>query len=83
VTHERNLLSDYLHDLGLPADQRARLLLLVAAVVENEVLTERQACAQIVVSGGDGKERLETAIAHGPNVAIAQAILERGTTWLT
>lgn len=34
--------------------------------------------ARVVVAGGDGVDRLETAIQYGPNAAIAEAVLARG-----
>lgn len=78
MSHERDCLTDYLHDLGLSQDQIGQLIMLVDAVVSEEVDQERRACAQIVLKGGDGKERMETAIRYGPNVALVEAILERG-----
>ena len=50
----------------------------VVDAIRLAVKAEREACAKIVLDGGDGRDRLETAIAHGPNAAIAEAILARG-----
>lgn len=33
--------------------------------------------AKLVIAGGDSVDRLETAITHGPNAAIAEAILAK------
>lgn len=50
----------------------------IASAIRVAVLEERQACAKIVLDGGDGVDRMETAIRLGGNAAIAEAILARG-----
>jgi hypothetical protein len=57
----------------VPVDLEAR----IAAAIRDAVAEEREACARIVLAGGDEVDRLETAITHGPNAAIAAAILAR------
>lgn len=42
---------------------------------DRRVAAERERCAKIALDGGDGVDRLETAIRYGPNAAIAEAIL--------
>lgn len=54
------------------------LVKLIADAIRDAVADERKACANIVLNGGDGVDRLETAIQRGPNAAIAEAILARG-----
>ena len=49
-----------------------------ASLIQQAVEAERLACARIVMNGGDGMDRMEIAIAYGPNAAIAEAILARG-----
>lgn len=50
----------------------------IAATIRTAVLEEREACAKLVIAGGDGVDRLETAITFGSNAAIAEAIMARG-----
>lgn len=38
---------------------------------------ECEACARLVLAGGDGVDRMETAIQFGANAAIAEAIRAR------
>ncbi len=47
--------------------------------LRTQLAAERAECVKIVLADGDGVDRLETAITYGPNAAIAEAILARGT----
>jgi hypothetical protein len=66
-------LSRSLHLARLPGDVVEQLLL--RAYHRGFTAAKAQA-ARIVQAGGDGKDRLETAIACGTNAAIAEAIME-------
>lgn len=59
---------------GPEGDDLARLL---EAACREGAAREREACARIVEAGGDGVDRLETAVALGANAAIASAIRAR------
>lgn len=74
-------LERFSHAGGNPAANEQIRMAVTRAIKEAQeeaIAEEREACAKLVLDGGDGQDRLETAIQYGPNAAIAEAILARG-----